>query len=65
MALLLDSSVQLPSKWSKQQPPSNGKSSKRPTAWAELYKEEDEPTRSERWAPRQLSEEVIIITRNP
>ncbi len=46
MALLFDSSLQFPSKWSTQQRPSNGKSSKRPSAWAELYEEEDEPTSS-------------------
>jgi hypothetical protein len=65
MSLLYDSSLQFPSKWSTQQLPSNGKSSMRPSAWAELYEEENEASRSERWAPCQLGEEDMIITRNP
>ncbi len=44
MSLLYDSFLQFPSKWFTQQLPSNGKSSKRLSAWAELYEEEDEPS---------------------
>ena len=52
MALLYDSTLEFPSKWSTQQLPSNGKSKKRPTA--EFHEEEERPSRTERWAPCQL-----------
>jgi hypothetical protein len=39
MALLYDSCLKFPGEWSTQQLPSNGKSKKRPTAWAEFHEE--------------------------
>ncbi len=47
-----------------QQLPSNGKSKKRPNAWAEFHEEEERPSRTERWAPNLLGEEDMIITRS-
>ena len=41
----------------------NGKSKKRPTAWAEFHEEEERPARNERWAPTLLGEEDMIITK--
>jgi hypothetical protein len=64
MALLYDSSLEFPTQWSTQQLPSNGKSKKRPTAWAEFHEEDDKPARTERWAPTLLGEENMIITKS-
>ena len=63
MALLYDSTLQFPCEWSTQQLPSNAKSKKRPTAWAEEYEEEERTSRTERWAPRQLGTGDMVITR--
>ena len=63
MALLYDSTLEFPSEWSTQQLPSNGKSKKRPTAWAEFHVEEEGPSRTERWAPRQLGLEDMVVTK--
>jgi hypothetical protein len=63
MALLYDSSLEFPTEWSTQQLASNGKSKKRPTAWAEFHEEEERPARTERWAPTLLGEEDMIITK--
>ncbi len=43
MALLYDSSLEFPTECSTQQLPSNGKSKKRPTAWAEFHEVSDGP----------------------
>ncbi len=64
MALLYDSSLEFPTEWSTQQLPSNGKSKKRPTAWAEFHEEEARPTRTERWTPTLLGEEDMIINKS-
>ena len=64
MALLYDSSLEAPSEWSTQQLPSNGKSKKKPNAWAEFHDEEERPARTDRWAPTLLGEDNMIITRN-
>ena len=64
MTLLYDSSLEFPTQWSSQQLPSNGKSKKRPTAWAEFHEEDDKPARTERWAPTLLGEENMIITKS-
>ena len=63
-ALLYDSALEFPSEWSTQQLPSNGKSKKKPNAWAEFHEEEARPARTERWAPTLLGEENMIITRH-
>jgi hypothetical protein len=62
--LLYDSSLPFPSEWSTQQLSSNGKSTRSQSDWAELHEEEDQPSRSEQWAQRQLGAEDMIITRN-
>ncbi len=64
MSLLYYSSLEFPTEWSTQQLPSNGKSKKRPTAWAEFHEEDDRPARTERWAPTLLGEENMIITKS-
>ena len=63
MALLYDSSLRFPAEWSNQQLPSK-KTSKKPSAWAELHEEEEEPSRKERWAPTCLGSDDMIVTRN-
>ncbi len=64
MALLYDSSLEFTTQWSTQQLPSNGKSKKRPTDWAEFHEEDDKPARTERWAPTLLGEENMIVTKS-
>ena len=60
MALLYDSSLEFPKEWSKQPLPSNAKTSKRPTAWAEEFEEEEGPSRSGRWV---MHERELIVTK--
>ena len=64
MTLLYDSSLEFPTQWSSQQLPSNAKSKKRPSAWAEFHVEDERPARNERWAPTLLGEEDLIITKS-
>ena len=59
MALLYDSTLEFPAAYSKQVLPSNAKS-KRPSAWAEEYEEEEEPSRTERW---NMQQRELVITR--
>jgi hypothetical protein len=63
MALLYDyeSTLEFPAAYSKQVLPSNAKS-KRPSAWAEEFEEEEEPSRTERWTMQQRE---LVITRTP
>ena len=63
MAMLYDSTLRFPPEWSTQQLPSRGKTSKKPSAWAELH-EEEEPSRTERWAPTMLGSDDMIVTRD-
>ena len=60
MALLYDSSLEFPKEWSKQPLPSNAKTWKRPTAWAEEFEEEEGPSRSGRWV---MHERELIVTK--
>ena len=62
MSLLNDSTLEFPSEWSTQQLPSSDKK-KKPSAWAEFHEEGDKPPRTERWAPRTLGGEDMVITR--
>ena len=57
MALLYDSTLEFPAAYSKQALPSNAKS-KRPSAWAEEFEEEEEQSRTERWSMQQR--ELVI-----
>ena len=61
MALLYDSTLEFPAEYSKQSFPSNAKA-KKPSAWAEVYEEEEEPAHSERWRMQQRD---LVITRKP
>jgi hypothetical protein len=62
MSLLYDSTLEFPSEWSTQQLPSSDKK-KKPSAWAEFHEEGDKPPRTERWAPRTLGGDDMVITR--
>jgi hypothetical protein len=59
MALLYDSTLEFPAAYSIQVLPSNAKS-KKPSAWAEEYEEEEEPSRTERW---NMQQRELVITR--
>ena len=61
MALLYDSTLEFPAEYSKQSLPSNAKA-KKPSAWAEVYEEEEGPARTERWRMQQRD---LVITRIP
>ena len=61
MALLYDSTLELPAAYSKQALPSNAKA-KKPSAWAEVFEEEEGPSRTERWSMQQKE---LVITRTP
>ena len=63
MALLYDATLEFPGEWSTQQLPGSAKKNKKPSAWAEFYDEEDKPSRTERWAPRLLGEEDMVVSR--
>ena len=63
MALMYDKTLEFPGEWSTQQLPGSAKKNRKPSAWAEFYEEEDKPSRSERWAPRQLGGEEMVITK--
>ena len=60
MAFLYDSTLEFPGEWSTQQLPNSGKKNKRPSAWAEFHEEEERPSRTERWALRQLVGDMVI-----
>ncbi len=59
MALLYDSSLNFPAAHSKQLIPSNAKS-KKPSAWAGEFEEDEGPSRTERWV---MQERELVITR--
>jgi hypothetical protein len=61
MALLYDSTLEFPAAYSKQALPSNAKS-KKPSAWAEQFEEEEEPSRTERWTVQQRD---LVISKKP
>ena len=61
MALLYDSTLEFPAEYSNQSLPSNAKA-KKPSAWAEVYEEEEGPARTERWRMQQRD---LVITRKP
>jgi hypothetical protein len=61
MALLYDSTLQFPAEYSKQALPSNAKS-KRPSAWAEVFEEEEELSRTERWTIQQRE---LVLSKKP
>ena len=63
MALMYDKTLEFPGEWSTQQLPDSGKKNRKRSAWAEFYEEEDKPSRTERWAPRLLGGEDMVITR--
>ena len=64
MALLYDATLEFPGEWSTQQLPGSANKKKKPSAWAEFYEEEDTPSRTERWAPRLLGEEDMVVSRS-
>ncbi len=57
MALLYDSSLNFPAVHSKQTLPSNA-TSKKPSAWAEEFEEDEGPSRIERWV---MQERELVI----
>jgi hypothetical protein len=61
MALLYDSSLEFPAAYSKQLLPSNAKS-KKPSAWAAVFEEDEGLSRTERWV---MQERELDITRKP
>ena len=63
MELMYDHSIEFPTQWSTQQLPGSASKKKRPSAWAEIHAEEDIPTRTDRWAPRLLGGDDMIITK--
>ena len=65
MALLFDSTLEVPSAWSSKQLPHRPGRSKKPSAWAEHHEEEDEIPRGQHWAPRHVGGGLIISGKGP